>query len=500
MKPLWALAGACLALACTAKRDIPEQTAALYVEVTLPNGDPLPGVNDAPLPLPIGEVDLDFSVRALLPSGDPDTAFKGFVRISATPGAVVSVTGDRATGRNVLLLDGQAVGQHVRIRNARGPTSLWAEDIGYVPVDPEKPPECADGIDNDKDGTIDYPQDPGCAFANDDTESGGTYAAGVSAPVRYALPRLGDMQGRGARTPYEQEGVEIATKAPPGVDCAADPSACPNVIVTRISADGFYVTDTSDPNGYNHAFAFTFSAPGGLRVCDRITQLSGTASEFFGFTELGFPSFQQHDWRFPTQTDPGDGPCQVPEPIVIDSTSSADDALLEKIESALVRVADVKVGAFFGPEPAIGGFAENKSSCDLDGNGAIDFDTPGSNEAACANACGADPNCVEWTGYASRGNYRVVFGDNRSIQVNTQSVSQFNPVQMRGKAIRFLSGTLRNFSGGALNWTIEARCLDDLVCDDPSQPACVKGPTDPVSSQIACVFPRTENDPNEASN
>jgi hypothetical protein len=41
-------------------------------------------------------------------------------------------------------------------------------DIGPAP--PEEP-ECNDGIDNDGDGLIDFPEDPGCADASDDTEA-----------------------------------------------------------------------------------------------------------------------------------------------------------------------------------------------------------------------------------------------------------------------------------------------------------------------------------------
>jgi hypothetical protein len=311
------------------------------------------------------------------------------------------------------------------------------------------------------------------------------------------------MQGRGATSPYELESVEVMT---------ADPA---ELIVTRIAADGFYVTDLSDTLGYNHVFAFTFNTPPFLRVCDRITKLTGTSVEFFGFTELSFPSFERHAWRFPTATDPGDGPCRVPEPAVIAPDAAEDPALLEKIESALVRVENVTIGAFFGPnnpqvalapgqndceQPPPIVFSDEASNCDLDGSGFIDFDTKGSCEAACANACGAEANCVEWTGFASRGNYRVVLPGPKSVQINTRSISGFDPVSMRGKPLSFVTGTLRNFSGGDLNWTIEARCGDDLVCDDPSQKACVDGPKTPVSSQIACVSPRTTDDPNEATN
>jgi hypothetical protein len=474
---------------CTEQKKPPERTERLEVAVRLPSGDPLPALGEPPLPLPAGNVELDFDVRALKADGSLDAGFNGFVRMSAVPGAVVSVTGTAASGRNVLLLNGEAQNQRITIDNARGATRLWAEDIGYVPELPDKPPACADGIDNDTDGDLDFPKDPGCAFANDDTEGGGSYAAGVSPPVRYERPRLGDVQGRGATSPYDLESVEVETESPA------------ELIVTRIAADGFYASDITETDGYGHIFAFTFSAPPFLRVCDRITKLSGTSVEFFGFTELSFPSFERHAWRFPDQTGENDGPCRTPEPVLLDPASVEDPSLLERIESALVRIENVSVGAFFGPEPVQGAqFGSTSSNCDLDGSGFIDFDTPNSNEAACANACGAEPECVEWTGYISRGNYRVVLPGGTSIQVNTRAIAGFDPPSMRGKTIQFVSGTLRNFSGGDLNWTIEARCSDDLVCDEPSQLACAEGPSDKVSSQTACVEQRTTDDPNEATN
>jgi hypothetical protein len=205
---------------------------------------------------------------------------------------------------------------------------------------------------------------------------------------------------------------------------------------------------------------------------------------------------------------------------VLDATTTPpepESALtLESLESALVRIEGAVIGAYFGPEPAAGGFGPTQSNCDLDSSGLIDFETPGSNEAACANACADDAQCVEWTSYVSRGNYRVVFpgssctsgGGQRlcTIQINTRSVSQFDPPAMRGQPLMSVTGTLRNFSGGDLNWTIETRCTHDLVCDDPNQPACELVPGDPrvdaagnkapASSQRACVLPRTihEND------
>jgi hypothetical protein len=499
--------------ACGLEKPLPERTERMRVTLRMPNGDPPPGLEDPALPLPTGVAELVVDVEALRLDGSLDESFGGWVRISVEPGTVVELVGDRARGRNLDLEAGVALGQLVRVRNARGHTRVWAEDIGYEPGDPLASPACANGIDDDDDGELDYPGEPGCAFANDNTETGGTHATGVSAPVHFMLPRLADVQGLGANSPYDLEGMEVET---------ADPA---KLIVTRIAADGFYATDLTETRGFGHIFAFTFNTPGGLRVCDQIEGLSGTVTEFFGFTELSFPSFDRHAWVFPTLNPDGtiaelnDGPCQVPEPVVISTQAATPDfpenpALLEPIESALVRVENVVVGEYFGPELAIGGFGPTKSNCDLDNNGLIDFDTPGSNEATCANLCADDAKCVEWTGYIARGNYRVMFpgsacsagGGQRfcTMQVNTRAISQFDPPAMRGQVVRSFTGTLRNFSGGDLNWTIEARCSADLICDSPAagppQVACDEGPAEPVSSQIACVLPRTIHDPDEATN
>jgi hypothetical protein len=55
-------------------------------------------------------------------------------------------------------------------------------------------------------------------------------------------------------------------------------------------------------------------------------------------------------------------------------------------------------------------------------------------------------------------------------------------------------GTLRNFSGGNLNWTVETRCTDDLLCEDPG---CT---TEEWSPKKACVKLRTFDDNDEGSN
>ncbi|MEB2311974.1 MAG: hypothetical protein OZ921_17095 [Sorangiineae bacterium] len=478
-----------LGAGCTVDIAQPERVERMGVTVALADGTPLPGPGDAPLPIPPdGTVELVVDLRALRADGAVDATFSGFVRLDVEPGTVIRVRGEGAEGRNALLAGGVAEGVRVLLGNVRGPTRVWAEDIGYVPTDPFLPPACADGLDNDGDGLADYPVDPGCAFANDDTETVGNFAAGVSAPVRFALPRLADLQGLGASTPYSQEAVTVMTE---------DPAV---VIVTRVASDGFYATDVTETRGFGHVFAFNFSTPGGVRVCDRVTSLSGTAADFFGFTELSFPSYDVHAWVFPDARGAHDGPCRVPEPWLIDAAGIADATAMESHESGLVRVESVTVGKHFGPELAKNNsFGPTRSNCDFDGSGSIDF-TPNSPEGSCVNACGADAECSEWSQYVGRGNFLVRLPTGQPIQLNTGTISGFEPPRARGKALAFVTGTLRNFSGGKLNWTIEPRCPDDLVCDDPSQPACDPERNAPVSSGTACVSRRTTDDPNEATN
>jgi hypothetical protein len=446
-----------------------------------------PPAADAPLPANRGDKNemWEVSIEARTPEGDL-APFEGMVRLSVEPGAVVEV--EDQPGRNVLLTGGRATAK-VFVTAVYGPTRLWVEDVGYVPATADHEPACANGRNDDKDEDvlIDFPADPGCAFANDDTEEEGTFAAGVSPPVAYALPTLRDLQGEAAITPYPLQGMEVNT------------SGTREVIVTRLASDGFYatdVTDQADGKGYNHIFAFNFNTPSGMRVCDRVVYLAGTVSEFFGFTELSFPSYRliyPHEGDF----------CNIPEPVLLDGKIIDNPIAMEKNESGLVRVRDVAISKYFGSGRAFNydghdktktPFSENESSCDLNADGQVDFDND--SEAKCANACSANADCTEWTGYSARGNFKVhSLTDESVIQLNLGSVPLFDPVEHKGQVLKSVTGTLRNFSGGSLNWTIETRCPDDLVCDKSSACAAKELP----SSQ-ACVRLRSIDDNDEGTN
>lgn len=455
------------------------------------------GVNGAAPPLPtnplpanrgdkdeVWEISLEArnAVGGLFP-------FDGLVRLSVEPGAIIEVEGEGAQGRNVLVKGGKATAK-AHVTAVYGPARLWVEDLGYVPSSTGNLPACADGMDNDNDVLIDYPADPGCAFANDENEDSGSFAAGVSGPVFYELPSVRDIQGEGSTTPYPLEGMQVNT------------NELHTVIVTRVSSDGFYITDISEQDkGFNHLFAFNFNTPPGMRVCDKVVYLAGTVSEFFGFTELSFPSYKLVYPRDGVDT------CQVPEPAVLNPATIANPIEMEKLESGLVRIRGYTIASHFGPNnpayvaiaPDLGGgysftFGTDSTNCDFNGDGQVDFESD--LEGGCGNQCSGDPECSEWIGFAARGNFKVRNkAESTVLQINLGTVPLFNPLEHKGGLLLSVTGTMRNFSGGSLNWTIETRCPDDLVCSQTD--ACA---TKEVPTSEACVRLRSINDNDEGTN
>ncbi len=446
-------------------------------------------------------------VRALDVNGNVDASYNGFVRISSKPGAIERINSADADGRSLKLTNGESPETEIRITNAYGATYILADDLGYEPGDAlgTPPPACANGIDDDGDGKIDFPADEGCAFANDNSELGGSYSQGSSTPIYYELPRVADVRGlrcdaTGAncsgngKTAYPKEQILLDTgyhDKPDGTQAYDF-----DMVVTRIASDGFYVTDIKDTRGgFSSLFAFNFNAPPSMRVCDRLKSLGGTADEFFGFTQLAYPTWTLEEW------DPQKRPCLVPEPRVLGFEDATPDQLLPA-SGSLVRVlavdgkVEVKVTPKFGPGdlPQKGGAfvpsATAGTNCDLNKDGHIDF-TKGTPEEQCSTACGIDPECTEYSNFASRGSFRItvkdiVGGNVVALQADSSTSAEFNPVEMKGVPIKSFSGTLLFFSGGS-QFTITARCKDDIVTDVKAQP---------LPSDKACVFPRTVLDEN----
>ncbi len=491
-------------LACGS--DVPRYLVTSQLRVTITAGDV--GTEDQPL-LVSGQRErpLTITVRAFNENGVEDTSFDGWARVSIKPGSLADIwsASSEIRGRNVHLVKGVAEGVRVAFEGAFGNSRIWVEDIGYVPVDPTRspPPACANGLDDDGNGFVDYPTDPGCAFANDDTESSGSRGSGVSAALRYALPRVADVRGvesGGAATAYPKRQVFVDTGWRPRAA-----SFVHNVVVTRIAGDGFYVTDIDDPRGYGSIYAFTFSSPPGLRVCDRLYTLTGTAVDFYGFTELGFPTFSAEYWIPKTHDDGSPNPkgreCLIPEPYSFTPEDLAATAapVRFKNQSGLVRLETtatqaLRVGKYLGSgKPAAPGYlpSADATNCDINGDGTIDYYTEP--EKTCSAACDADVDCTEYLNFRLRRTFQLVLvpgGDEArktGIQGDSSTAGYFDPLPAKGSPLRSFSGTLRYFSGGS-QFTVETRCDDDLIVDLTRAP---------ISSSVACVRPRPDLDNDE---
>ena len=129
--------------------------------------------------------------------------------------------------------------------------------------------------------------------------------------------------------------------------------------------------------------------------------------------------------------------------------------------------------------------APDATNCDFDKNGRIDRSRRATPRSAAPTACTADPECTEYSNYAARSTFRLTVTDAngaaRAIQADATASAEFNPLALKGQELRAFTGTLHFFSGGS-QFTIEARCKDDIVIDLNAQP---------LPSDKACVFPRT---------
>jgi hypothetical protein len=485
-----------LAWGCQDSGTLPQTVSTETIAITFAGNSTPTGTEQSPLPInfdPSNAYTLHIEMHRA--DGSIDTDFDSkYIRITAKPGTVYSVNAGEY-GRNVLMKNGVADGVQVSILGSFGPTRIWATDEGYEPVDLNSgsPPLCADGKDNNLNGLIDYPTDPGCFAPNDNTEDKGTGATGVSDLIYYALPRVADVRGGlttgGTGTPFQNDQVNIDT----GYDLPSN-SFKWDTIVTGLASDGFFVTDLQDaPNdpqknlGYASVFAYTYSAPTKIGVCDRLRLLEGTSADFYGYTELNFPTWAVEYW------DPNVRPCLVPDPLVLGLTDFGNTPLLFKYESGLVRIQagngiTLHVGATFGSNhpTAANGYVPScdaqsgacATNCDLNNNGKVDYTNAA--DLACANACTADPECTEYSNYSSNSGFSIVMTDGTIVsktQGDASAATSFDPVAKRGQQIGSFTGLVRYFSGGS-QFTIQARCDDDVIADPNGTP---------LDSAHACV-------------
>lgn len=453
-------------------------------------------------------------VEAQLPDGTVDTSFNSFVNLSVQPGTISDLS-----VRNEKLDHG--VIDHVKLPviGAYGLAHLLATDLGYEPAAPNRvpPPQCSDGIDNNHNGLVDYPADPGCYAPVDDSEDLGSYASGASQTLFFEEPRISLVRGwdpanngNGNATAFPHQQVNIDTGWRGGTSYAF------STVVIGLTSAGFYVQDLQDDQhpgpGYAGLYAYNFATPAFMRVCDRIQILSGTTSDFYGYTELNYPTWQIEYWN------PIQRACLVPEAVALGTHDLNNDNRLWQNEATLVRVetagtVSVHVANDFGPlnVPKVNGVYTPKlgySNCDLNHSGKVEYTDV--EEAACAAVCSGscsvaptDFECSEYSQYASQNNFELIVKDSSDktearVQVNAAAANGFNPLSAAGTTVRSFTGLLAYFSGGC-QFTSNARCADDIIYCPPDGSACLQSNSQPLPSSVACVHPRTQADINANS-
>jgi len=458
--------------------------------VTITNGDR--GTVDQPLPFSSNGTTFTVRIEARSGANRLLSNFNGYVQLSITPGVLTNIAADDPSiinGRNVRLTNGVAEGVRVSVTRAYGEVRIWAEDQGYVPAEDPSRAACANGLDDDRDGKLDYPADYGCAAPNDDTEVGASYAAATSEPIFFASPSIYDIQGGGSTSPLVNERINISRG---------------NLVVTRISVSGFWVTDTADrscmttgmnPTAYgcyNSLFIFNFRLPEGLRPCDTLSELQGSVAEFVSTTQLGQPAWtsrQDRIWINPTVS----GACPIPDAVTLTPGQlTSSDVEFEQYESSLVRVQNVFLSPNIGPrrvtcEPDGNllrcDWAPGQSNCDFNGDGTIDFSNAA--EGGCANTCQRTRGCSEWTNWVRFGQLAIDFASNQPSQIQRliiapkEAISNFDPQNQPAAAPTgvAVTGTLKQVGP---NWIIEPRCTQDLALDG-----------NPLPVQSSCLIPRT---------
>lgn len=327
------------------------------------------GSSNAPLAYTNEPLEVTLTVKAIGKDGLVDESFNGEAWLDVAPRGKLA----KGQDKKISFTNGVAEDVVVGVRNIHGSTSsIWVEYRG-------------------------------------DSEELGNWATGLSPRIQVGNPTIHGVQqtDRPTTSPLIGDFVELDLEGR-------------QAVVTGVMQDGFYVTDATEPtDAYNGLFVYSHSRPRNpdgsyLKEGDVISRLAGTVEEFFGFTELGFPS-----WKV-------DGNVSVPKPAVVASSFVGDDNEMEKYESRLVEVRDVKV-------------------CPLEGD--------------------------RLTSYRQYAQWTVVLGADGSCQTGRGGVSvvsrylapSFDPMEHGGQTLTSITGNLRYHSSARPNWIIYVRGESDIV-------------------------------------
>ena len=176
----------------------------------------------------------------------------------------------------------------------------------------------------------DVEQDPKVDLGDKDVESGRTasFATGVSDPIYYQLPTVGEMNRH-----HDHETNQLAGEF---AELRAEDR---DMRVANVGANGFWVLDLMDePGSHASMFIYTFSAPDAdVQLGRRLTLLTGNNQEYLATTQLSFPHYEISD----------EAAVDMPGPAVLDWDWCGNNDILEGYEGAVVRVESAMVPSTF---------------------------------------------------------------------------------------------------------------------------------------------------------
>jgi len=240
------------------------------------------GSAEVPLPFTRQPIPMTIDIRAIDEEGQLADWFNEVVNLRIAP------RGNFPTAQKteVQLVNGVASGVAVEVEKVHSTAAIWVEHLG----------------------TDDHP---------------GSYATGLSQTITTRNPTLRNVQ--------EVDPGKYVTSTLRGNFVNVD---LENriAVVTGVMSDGYYITDTTEPGfAYSSIFVYSHNYPD-LQAGTRITKLSGSIEEFYGFTELSYPT-----WREAAEL------VAVPDPVLITADLVDNDDAMEQYEGALVEVDNVTI-------------------------------------------------------------------------------------------------------------------------------------------------------------
>lgn len=272
--------------ACQTPTESPTALEPSFIQVSLGSGQ-VTGSLDNPLDFSSEEQMVDLSIETLDRNGDP-IDFEGTLQLNVRPGTL--------TGNPYVSVNGGKWSGEVGIKNGFGPTRVWFTENAPL------------GSENEA-----------------------TYATGVSDPLYFAIPTIGEMNRID-----DHESNQLAK------EFAEIRAVDRDIRVVTVGTNGFWATDMLDAAGeHNSIFVYTFSKPDpDVQVGRRLSLLTGNNQEYLATTQISFPTLEVTD----------EPVLEMPAPSELPENLCGATDILEGYESALVNLKNVQIPDGFGTD------------------------------------------------------------------------------------------------------------------------------------------------------